>query len=609
MIDDKAATARWLGSGLVITITALATLKLLAIFQVNGLSIVELGLLALFCMLLSWIAVAFWVACLGAYELWNGPTPLPLPLRKMGVTAVTSRSRTVLAVPVYNEDCAEVFARIEAMQESLRQVGAIDRFDFFVLSDSNDEQCREAEASACRRLRGRHADARLYYRRRASNTGRKSGNIADFCRNWGALYDYMVVLDADSLMTGRTLVRLVELMDASPRAALIQVAPLLVGGESLFARIQQFASWVYGPVYSAGLARLQGADGNYWGHNAIIRVEAFMQHCGLPVLPGHPPFGGEIMSHDFVEAALLRRAGWDVWLASNLDGSYEATPPDLIAHLKRDQRWCQGNLQHIKLVFARGLRLQSRMHLAFGVMSYLSSPLWLLLIVLFSADAALIENAAPVTFVGRYPVLTWPVSHVTAFVGLIMATAVLLYGSKILAVALLLRDAEVVRRYGGARALLLSAVAEIVVSTLLAPILMLSHTWFVTNALLGRTIEWGRQQRGADGICFGASVSAFAAHTLAAIVSGLLVWYWIPDSFWWFLPLLLGLASASLLCWLTSAATWGAAARRRNLFVVPSETVGIPVLQRADALLADGRRVRGSGECAAERQRESWQAA
>src|SRR4029079_283005 len=240
----------------------------------------------------------------------------PLPLREPSKTNQLGRSRpsrTVLAVPIYNENCTHVFARLQVMLESLRAAQASDHFDFFVLSDSDLTHCAQEQA-AWRDLRRQNPDARIFYRNRPHNIGHKSGNIADFCTNWGALYDHMVVLDADSLMTGRTLVRLVGLMDENPRAALIQAVPLLIGGKTLFARSQQFASWVYGRMYAAGFARLQGPDGNYWGHNAIIRIKPFMENCGLSLPPGRPPLGGEIMSHDFVEAALLRRAGWELWL-------------------------------------------------------------------------------------------------------------------------------------------------------------------------------------------------------------------------------------------------------------------------------------------------------
>jgi membrane glycosyltransferase len=602
MNHDEAAAQRWLALALVFATTAAATSKLFAIFRVDGLSAEEWLLLAVFAVLFSWIAASFWLACVGAYEAWKEPRRRPITVR--GEQEEVLRSRTVLAVPIYNEDSASVFAAIETMQDSLRELGALDRFDFFVLSDTRDPQCLAHEDNAWRRLRRAHPDARIFYRHRTRNVGRKSGNIADFCMQWGAHYDYMVVLDADSLMTGRTLVRLASLMDRNPRAGLIQAAPLLIGGETLFARMQQFASWVYGPIYVNGLARLQGADGNYWGHNAIIRVQAFMQSCGLPRLPGPAPFGGEILSHDFVEAALLRRAGWDVWLLPILGGSFEATPPNLIDHLKRDQRWCQGNLQHVLLLFARGFRLQSRLHMAFGAISYLSSPLWLILIVLFSANAARLQGAPPVTYVGQYPILSWPVSHAEAFISLIAATATLLYGPKLLSLALLLRNGDTARLYGGAWALIVSVLIEIVMSTLLAPVLMLSHSWFVANILAGRTVEWGKQRRGGGALDFAACAAAFAPHTLVAIIGGALVWYFIPASIWWFLPLLAGLGVAIWLCWLTSDPRWGGAARRLGIFLVPSETAPAPLLTRLDERLNQSAR-----DAESARSGESLQAA
>ena len=136
-----------------------------------------------------------------------------------------------------------------------------------------------------------------------TNIGRKAGNIAEFVRNWGGAYDYMIVLDADSIMSGQSLVTLAQTMDAHPTVGIIQTLPLLAGRETLFARLLQFAVRVSGPMFGSGLTFWQLGESNYWGHNAIIRMRAFADHCSLPRLPGSPPFGGEIMSHDIVEAA------------------------------------------------------------------------------------------------------------------------------------------------------------------------------------------------------------------------------------------------------------------------------------------------------------------
>jgi membrane glycosyltransferase len=586
MNRDEIAVQRWLILGLALSITAVAAARLLMIYRVDGVSLVEATLIAVFALLFSLVALSFWVTTVGAYALWRGALDLPMRSPAEVATPIDGgRPRTVLLVPVYNENVVEVFARIQAMRESLREAGAEKGFDFFVLSDSTDPACRAAEEAAWRRARADNS-TRIFYRHRAENTGHKSGNIADFCRNWGGMYDYMVVLDADSLMTGRRLARLVALMDANPRAALIQAPPMLVSGESLFARSQQFASWAFGPIYAAGLAKLQGPDGNYWGHNAIIRVRPFTEHCGLPILPGRPPLGGEILSHDFVEAALLRRAGWDVWMAPEFEGSYEAPPPTLIDHLKRDRRWCQGNLQHVKLLFAQGLRMPSRLHMAFGATSYLSSPLWLLLILLYSAHAVAVDRS-PVTYVGRYPVLAWPISHTIALISIAVAAMTLLYLPKIFGLVVLLRDRKTVRHYGGAGRLTLSVFIESVLSTLMAPIFMLSHSWFVLNILLGRNTRWGAQLRGGKGIGLADAAAAFAPHTAIAVGAGYFAWTWTPADFWWYLPLLAGLGVAVLLGWLTSLPAVGAAARRAGIFVVPSETIGLPIVQRVEQLVAE----------------------
>ena len=539
-------------------------------------------LLAVFAVLFVWVAISFWIACLGAHSLWRG---IGQPPEVSAPALSPSSSRTALVVPIFNEDAAHVSARLQAMLDSLREDGLLGQFDVFILSDSNDPNCWAAEVNAWRALRTTNNDARIYYRRRERNTGHKSGNIAAFCQDWGALFDYMVVLDADSLMTGQALGRLVTMMDANPRVALIQAPPLLVGGESLFARMQQFASWVYGPVYVEGLSRLAGEDSNYWGHNAIIRVKPFMEHCGLPLLPGRPPLGGEILSHDFVEAALLRRAGWEVRLAPDVLGSFEASPPTLIDYLKRDRRWCQGNLQHIKLIFAQGLRTPSRLHFALGAMSYLASPLWLFAVLLFCAHALRLQYAAPVTYHGRYPILNWPISHSVAFVSIAVATLAMLFVPKVLSIIVLLRNEPGARRYGGTRRVIGGFLIESALSVLLAPVFMLSHSWFVANILVGRTTQWGTQPRGSNGVSLRQALALFAPHTFAALIVGFALWLSLPGGFWWCLPLLVGPAMAAVLAWLTSKPSLGLRARRRGLFLVPSETQGLAILERVEILL------------------------
>ncbi|HEY0266154.1 MAG TPA: glucans biosynthesis glucosyltransferase MdoH [Rhizomicrobium sp.] len=583
------APRRWLYLFLVLASTVAAVTQMAGVFQVDGITIRETVILVLFTILFAWIASSFWLVCFGAFARFSNTNLLPLK-----PPSGTSAARTAILMPIYNEDVARVFSGVRAIWES-----AGPDFDFYVLSDSTNPANWVAEELEWQALKTALAssseaagqseksiDAHIYYRHRPRNVGRKSGNIQDFCENWGQLYDYMVILDADSLMTGKALSRLVGLMDANPRVALIQAPPQLVGRHSLFARIQQFASSVYGPLHASGLAFLQGPDGNYWGHNAIIRVHAFMQHCGLPKLPGAPPFGGEIMSHDFIEAAFLRRAGWEVWMAPDIGGSFEEPPPTLLDHLIRDRRWCQGNLQHLRILFAQGLTLPSRLHLAMGIMSYVSSPLWLLLLVVSAVDMMSFKPADPASYIGRLPSLALDVSHAAELGILVVATLTLLYLPKFLAVAALLEDADATRAHGGIGALLIGTLWESLFSTLMAPVVMLQHSWFVLSVLMGMATGWGSQQRTDRALPLDYVARQFWPHTLVGMAATVILWKYAHDSFGWFVPLLAGMLVAIPLVVLTSSPLLGRVTREDGLFLVPSETRGLAVLNRAHALAA-----------------------
>jgi len=559
------APRRWLYLFLVLASTVAAVTQMAGVLQVDGFSFREIVILVLFAILFAWIVSSFWLALFGVWARLNKVELLPLKPH-----AGPSAARTAILMPIYNEDVSRVFSGVRAIWES-----AGSEFDFFILSDSTNPANWVAEELEWQKLKSALGEsASIFYRHRARNTGRKAGNIQDFCENWGQLYDYMVILDADSLMTGKTLSHLVGLMDANPRVALIQAPPQLVGRHSLFARIQQFASSVYGPIHAAGLAFLQGPDGNYWGHNAIIRVHAFMQHCGLPRLPGKPPFGGEIMSHDFIEAALLRRAGCEVWIAPDIGGSFEEPPPTLLDYLIRDRRWCQGNLQHLRIVFAQGLALPSRLHLALGIMSYVSSPLWLLLLLVSIADMMSSNPVAEPLFVSR----------ASELVVLVVATVVALYGPKLLAVLAVLESPEATRAHGGAGAVLWSALWESVFATLMAPIVMLQHSWFVFSILMGMATGWNAQTRTDRALPLGLVAAKFAPHTIIGLAAAFLLQRYAGDSFDWFLPLLAGLWIAIPLVAISSSPMLGRLARQEGLFLTQSETWGSKVLARAHAL-------------------------
>jgi membrane glycosyltransferase len=412
---------------------------------------------------------------------------------------------------------------------------------------------------------------RIFYRWRTHRIKRKSGNIADFCRRWGNRYRYMVVLDADSVMSGACLTTLVRLANANPDAGIIQTAPRAAGRDTLYARIQQFATRMYGPLFTAGLHYWQLGESHYWSHNAIIRVAPFIEYCALHRLPGTGALSGEILSHDFVEAALMRRAGWGVWIAYDLTGSYEEMPPNLIDELSRDRRWCQGNLMNARLMLTAGLHPAHRVVFMTGVMAYLSAPLWFLFLLLSTVQLALHTLVEPEYFTHPYQLFPiWPEWRPEWALSLAAGTALILFVPKILSVLLVPRRA--VKKYGGDLKLTASVGAEIVVSALLAPIRMLFHTRFVVTALLGRAVGWKSPSREDAETSWSEALRRHGLQTAFGIAWLALVYWLEPAYVWWLTPVAGALIVSIPISVYTSRATLGSRARRGGLFVIPEET-------------------------------------
>ncbi len=568
---------------LLVTLTTLIALGLLvSVFQPDGFSPMELLLLFLYTILFSWICISFWTAFMGFLVILFGRDRWAItrqpPATRLDPAAPPPR--TAILMPIYNEDSERVFAGLHAIHHSLAATGQLDGFDFFILSDTRDPDVWvEEELRWQDMVRALDGKGRIFYRNRPENTSRKSGNLEDFCTRWGGRYRYMIVLDADSVMQGETLVEMVRLMELHPHVALIQTPPAPVNRESLFARILQFASSLYGRMFTAGLNYWQLGESNYWGHNAIIRIQPFLDHCGLPKLPGREPFGGEILSHDFVEAALLRRAGWEVWLAYDLEGSYEEIPPTLIDYAKRDRRWCQGNLQHLRLAFSQGFNALSRLHFLMGVMSYAASPLWLLFLIATGVEAYLQTQQELVYFFGENWQPVWPVSFAVEMTTVLLVTLTMLFLPKLLALLLLLKDSRLRSAYGGMWGATLSVLLETVFSVLTAPVLMLFQTKFVLAILMRKAVGWPPQQRGDHQTGFSEAALAHGGHTLIGIVAGTFSYLYVPAFFWWFIPVLLGLVLAIPMSMLSSSMALGRGSRQLGLFLTPEETEPPTVLR------------------------------
>jgi membrane glycosyltransferase len=542
----------------------------------DGLSGLEVVLLILFVPLFAHIAVGFCTALAGFYVINRGGDS-----SRISVSAPAGGpyrlASTAIVMPVFNEDVSRVFEGLRVVFGSVQKLEGADNFDFFVLSDSNqpNQWIREevAWAELCKQVGG---FGRIFYRKRRQAINKKAGNVADFLRRWGKNYRYMVVLDADSIMTGECLARLVTMMEENPSAGIIQTAPRTVRGESLYSRLQAFANRIYSPLYLAGLNYWQQHEGNYWGHNAILRVQPFMEHCSLPELPGNEPFGGRILSHDFVEAALMRKAGWAVWLAHDVEGSYEEGPPSLIESAKRDRRWCQGNLQHAWLLAARGFRPANRFHLLMGVMAYVSSPLWLLFLILSSVEMINMSSAGADAVPAS--------ADTTSFFGYSVAlpealtlfslTMLLLFLPKFASVVVVLGDGDEAARYGGRWRVALSAVLEAAGSMLLAPINMIFNTKFVIFTLLGQGVGWVAQKRAADedGTDWREAIITHGVSTVFGVIWGVSSLILIPAYFAWLSPVLAGLVCSIPLSIFLSKASFGRRAREVGIFLTPEET-------------------------------------
>ncbi|MEP7281267.1 MAG: glucans biosynthesis glucosyltransferase MdoH [Rubrivivax sp.] len=535
--------------------------------------------LALLTLLFAWVGSGFVTALMGTWVLLRGGDPIALA-PSMGdddraASAPLSRgARTALVMPICNEDLATVFGGLRATCESLAATGALPLFDVYVLSDTTDPALRAAELRAWRELRASLGDAddlpggRIFYRCRRHRSERKAGNVADFCRRWGQRYRYMVVLDADSTMHGDTLVALVRTMEAHPRVGIAQTLPQPIGHATLHARAQQFGARVTGRLFALGMAYWQLGESHYWGHNAILRIAPFMAHCRMAHLPGRGGLSGPILSHDFVEAAMMRRAGFEVWLLPSLGGSWEQTPPNLLDELQRDRRWCQGNLQNARLLAEPGWRPAHRAMLATGALSYLVAPMWLALV---ASGAFLASGGAP--------------SEAPAAWALWAATLSLLLLPRALGVAAVLLQRRAALHGGGAR-LLASALLEALLSALQAPVRMLAHTGFVLGALTGLRLEWRSPPRDARRVAWTDAAARLGLLCLPALA---LAAVWLPGArglAWPLLPVLLPLALAVPMAVLSGDAGFGAWLRRCGLLLVDDEVNPPRTLQRARSAVA-----------------------
>lgn len=575
IFKSKLRRCRLIIMGLLVFPTAgWAVYQTFVIFEPNTLRPLEWLQLILGALLYLWLAMAFWTAIIGFLLKLLKRDPLSFKRECLRPDQdFVLQAKHAVVMPVYNEDTRRIIAGFKANALALDANEQGNCFDFYLLSDTQDPEIANKEMLAWQELIGslpRELAARCYYRRRQINSQRKVGNIKDFCQRWGYQYEGMIVLDADSLMSAEKMLELAQRLEANESSGLIQTIPMPILQSTFFGRFVQFAAHVYSPMLATGLSFWQSSCANYWGHNAIIRVDAFLQTCGLPTLKGAQPFGGDILSHDFVEAALMKRAGWDVYLLTDTKGSYEEVPSNIIDYATRDRRWVQGNMQHLALLGTTKLKFANRMHFFFGAFAYSSSILLLLLLLAGTADAVILALSPKVYFTETYQLFpTWLITKKTVMIVTLYVTIALLFLPKLLGIILTLFQRS--KEFGGSVRFLLSAICEFIFAVLLAPVMMLYHSYFVLNVLARKSVKWEAQTREGRMIPWRVSIGFSWPLMLIGACWSTICYLYTPTLFYWLLPVNTGLLFAPLIIRLSSSIRLGKLFASLGLLQIPEE--------------------------------------
>ena len=578
--EDSAATSPktpariWVHRTAVLGPAVLATFMLVfwlgSLLGADGFSPLEAVWVSLIFSTFLWVSITFASACAGVVSAFSTK-------RKAEPTDVEALNVAVLS-PIHNESPSHVFGNVAAMVEQLRKHSSHHSYSFFLLSDTQDVNIAALEENAMLHMRANmQLDFPIYFRRRALNTDRKTGNLSQWLQNWGGAYDAMLIFDADSIMSAAGIQALTDELATDPSVALVQSCPRLIGSETLFGRMQQFSSAAFGLFPALGEAFWSHREANYHGHNAIMRTGAFATCAGLPHLKDRGGKETLIFSHDFVEASLLRRAGWGVRMVPNLEPTYEETPTTLIDYVLRDRRWCHGNMQHLRVMWSSGLHPVSRFHLGQNALTYLMSPLWFALVLIGSMFGTTSNDGVLSLLIGQ------PASDFINFsvfqangLWLLAAVYLMLIAPKIAGAASVVSNITAVSSFKGRITFLLGVAAELLGSMSVAPILMVQQTKAISGTVIGRREEWGPQKR------YGAHYNLFTMlrfHAVETII-GLVLLFGIVSGVvsLWLVPITVSLVGATLLSFVSGL---GIRKEQTNLFATPHETDVPPILKLA----------------------------
>jgi membrane glycosyltransferase len=493
------------------------------ILGAQGWSWIDVAIFVCFAVAAPWSVLGVWNALIGLWLLHARDDAMTLvaPFAEAGGLREPIHVRTAVVMTVRNEDPARAYARLETVMQSIVATGEYPQFSFFVLSDTSEADVAALEELAFGGLKSRNPALaeRLFYRRRTDNAGYKAGNLRDFCDRWGADYAFMLPLDADSLMSGETILRMVRMGQAFPNLGILQSLVVGAPATSGFARIFQFGMRHGMRPYTMGSAFWAGDCGPFWGHNALVRIAPFRDHCQLPILPGKPPLGGQILSHDQVEAVLMRRAGFECRVLPQESGSYEDNPPTLLEFTRRDLRWCQGNMQYWALLGMKGLKPMSRFQLLWAIMMFIGVPAFTAIIGLSALkplDGEDINAFPAASALGLYAVFLamYLAPKLVGFVDIALTPGGL-------------------ARYGGARRFLAGALLELGFSFLLGAATTLRTSLFMFGLLFGRSVIWNGQARDAHALSLATATRGlwpqmvfglFLFATAAVLAPGVILW-------------------------------------------------------------------------------------
>ncbi|MDQ8002269.1 MAG: glucans biosynthesis glucosyltransferase MdoH [Pseudomonadota bacterium] len=551
------AGLRWRRAGfaaaVAVTVVGLIGLMAATLF-VAQVDAIGLAMLIAFAVTLPWTAIGFWNAVIGLALMVFSRDAAGLVAPHVRAVDLQQRidTSTALLACIRNEDTERLSHNLGWMLDGLIDSGHGGAFHLYVLSDSDDPEVVAAEGRMVAHLQARFgAGIGLRYRRRERGEGFKAGNIRDFCERWGAGHDFAIVLDADSLMTAPAMLRLVRVMQARPSIGILQTLVTGLPSASAFTRMFQFGMRLGMRSYTLGAASWQGDCGPYWGHNAILRLQPFIAHCELPALPGSPPLGGPVLSHDQLEAVLMRRAGYEVRVLPDELGSWEENPPNLLEFIRRDLRWCQGNMQYLQLLGLPGLLPVSRCQLLLAIAMYVGAPAWLAFMVLG----------------------IWREQPVRPDFGLVLLLSVvgMSLAPKLATLAAVLLRSASRRAWGGMPRIVGSALLEFVFWLLTAPVLAVAVTAFLLGLPFGRRVGWAAQQRNVQGIDWQVAVRGLWLQTALGLLLAGTVWWRMPGAFWFWSPVLAGLVGSIPFAWLSAHPAVGRWFVRRGLCRIPEE--------------------------------------